>query len=57
MDEFLKKTASPPFGGEVVYQPRAPHCWGPRAPELTEKMTAHIEKTAPAGADLSSWKY
>ncbi len=57
LDDFLEKTASPPFGGEVVYEPRAPHCWGPRAPELTEKMTAHIEKTAPAGADLTSWRY
>jgi hypothetical protein len=40
-----------------VYQPRAPHCWGPRAAELMEKMTAHIDKTAPAGADLKSWRY
>jgi putative esterase len=57
LDGFLKKASNPPFGGEVVYQPRAPHCWGPRAPELADKMTAHIEKTAPAGADLKSWRY
>jgi hypothetical protein len=57
LDDFLKKAANPPFAGEVVYQPRAPHCWGPRAPELSQKMTAYIEKTAPAGADLKSWRY
>src|SRR5262249_37825078 len=47
LDEFLKKAANPPFQGEVVFQPNAPHCWGPRAPELAEKMTRHIEQTAP----------
>jgi hypothetical protein len=57
LDDFLKKAANPPFGGEVVYQPRAPHCWGPRAAELAQKMTEYIDKTAPAGADLKSWKY
>jgi Putative esterase len=57
LDDFLKKATNPPFGGEVAYQPRAPHCWGPRAAELMEKMTAHIDKTAPAGADLKSWRY
>jgi len=57
LDEFLKKAANPTFQGEVVFQPRAPHCWGPRAAELVEKMTRHIGATAPAGADLRSWKY
>lgn len=57
LDDFLKKATDPKFGGEVVYQPRAPHCWGPRGAELLEKMTKHIEQTAPAGADLKSWRY
>jgi hypothetical protein len=35
----------------------APHCWGPPMNELMLKMTAHMEKYAPAGADLKSWRY
>jgi enterochelin esterase-like enzyme len=57
LNEFLSKADNPKFGGEVVFQRRAPHCWGPRGSELIQKMTAQIEKVAPAGADLSSWKY
>jgi enterochelin esterase-like enzyme len=57
LNEFLSKADNPKFEGEVVFQRRAPHCWGPRAPELMQKMTAQIDKVAPAGADLKSWKY
>ena len=39
------------------FQRRAPHCWGPRAPELLEKMTKQIDKYAPQGADTTSWRY
>ena len=35
----------------------APHCWGPRGAELMAKMVKHIEKHAPPGADLKSWRY
>ena len=55
--DSLAKLSDPPYGGEVVFQPRAPHCWGPRGAELGARMTAHIERTAPAGADLKSWRY
>ena len=34
-----------------------PHCCGPRAPELLEKMTKQIDKYAPAGADKTSWRH
>jgi hypothetical protein len=54
---FLSKADKPKWTGEIVFQRRAPHCWGPRAPELLEKMTKQIEKHAPAGADLKSWRY
>ena len=54
---FLKKADNPKWTGEIVFQRRAPHCWGPRAPELLEKMAKQIEKYAPAGADLKSWRY
>ncbi len=57
MNEFLEEAANPPFGGEVLFQPGAPHCWGPRGPELMQKMITHIGKTAPAGADVKSWRY
>jgi hypothetical protein len=57
LDEFLKKTTNPKHSGEIVFQPMAPHCWGPPMNELMAKMTAHMEKHAPAGADLRSWRY
>jgi hypothetical protein len=59
----------PPYGGEVRYGHRAEHCWNgdpnlPNAysrlhydfqylPQILERITA----TAPAGADLKSWRY
>jgi Putative esterase len=55
--EFLKKADNPKFTGEVVFERRAPHCWGPRGAELMAKMARQIEKVAPQGADLASWRY
>jgi hypothetical protein len=57
MNEFLTKADNPKFTGEVVFQRRAPHCWGPRPTELLPKMVQQIEKYAAQGADLKSWKY
>jgi hypothetical protein len=58
LDEFFRQRAKdPPFRGEIVFQPMAPHCWGPRGPELFQKIVAHVEKHAPPGADLKSWRY
>lgn len=57
LDEFLKKTSNPKHTGEIVFQPMAPHCWGPSLAELVPKMTTHMEKYAPAGADLRGWRY
>lgn len=57
LNDFLSKADNPKWTGEIVFQRRAPHCWGPRGPELLQKMVAHIDKYAPAGADLKSWKY
>ena len=57
LEDFLKKADNPKWTGEIVFQPMAPHCWGPRGAELFDKMIAQIEKYAPAGADLKSWKY
>ncbi len=57
VDAFLSKATSPRFTGEIVYEPMAPHCWGPPMPELMAKMVKQMERTAPSGADLKSWKY
>jgi Putative esterase len=69
MEDFLKSTKDPAYGGEVTYGPRAEHCWN-GDPTLSNaysrfhyetqylpKILEQIEKTAPAGADLTSWKY
>jgi hypothetical protein len=68
-EKFLKSTTNPPFGGEVDYGDRAEHCWNgdhtqPNAISRLRyhqmyipKIAARILKTAPAGADLSSWRY
>ena len=57
IDAFLSKADKPKFTGEIVYQPMAPHCWGPPMPELIAKMAKHMERTAPPGSDLTSWRY
>ena len=56
-EEFLESTSDPYYAGEVKYGDGEPHCWGPRGSELIEKMTAHCERWAPEGADLSSWRH
>ena len=73
MEDFLKQTGTPGHGvayqGEVKYGPKAEHCWNgdfdhPNwysrlhynqmyVPQILER----IKKTAPAGADLTSWQY
>ena len=57
LQTFLKSTQDPKWTGEIQIEPMQPHCWGPRGPELMQKMVAQIEKIAPAGADLRGWKY
>lgn len=67
-EEFLNR-ADPPFEGEVKYGDRAEHCWNGDPNETNavsrlryntmyiDKMLARMEKTAPKGADLTSWRY
>ena len=69
MQDFLDSTKNPPYGGEVTYGPRAEHCWNgdPTLPnaysrlhyntQYLPKILDRIQKTAPPGADLTSWKY
>ena len=50
LDEFLAERAvDPPFTGEVIFEPMAPHCWGPRGSELFEKIADHLEQYGPGG--------
>jgi hypothetical protein len=69
MEDFLKSTKDPAYGGEVTYGPRAEHCWNgdPTLPnaysrlhyntQYLPKILERIKKTAPPGADLTSWHY
>lgn len=69
VEDFLKTTRNPHYGGEVDYEPRAEHCWNgdhtrPNAISrlryhqfYAPKILARILKSAPPGADLTSWRY
>ena len=69
MEDFLENTENPYYAGEVDYEPRAEHCWNgdhenPNAISrlryntmYIDKIIARIEKTAPKGADITSWRY
>jgi len=69
MEEFLKKTKEPYCEGEVDYGDRAEHCWNGdhTLPNAISRLRYHqmfapriverILKTAPPGADLTSWRY
>ncbi|HYB54511.1 MAG TPA: hypothetical protein VEG84_11650 [Thermoanaerobaculia bacterium] len=68
-EDFLKSTTDPPYGGEIDYGARAEHCWNgdhtrPNAVSrlryhqmYAPKIVERIEKSAPPGADLKSWRY
>jgi hypothetical protein len=69
MEEFLEGTTDPYYEGEVTYGDRAEHCWN-GDPELPNhisrlrynsmylpKIMKRIAESAPAGADLTSWRY
>ena len=69
MEEFLKKTNTPFYKGEVDYGDRAEHCWNGdhENPNYISrlryntmylpKILKRIEESAPKGADLKSWRY
>ncbi len=69
MEDFLESTTDPYYEGEVAYGDRAEHCWNgdPSQPNhisrlrynsmYVPKIMERIAKSAPAGADLSSWRY
>ena len=58
LEEFLESTTDPPYDGWVEWGDREPHCYSghPRRFWL-ESLRDRILETAPAGADLTSWRY
>ena len=69
IQDVLEHLSNPAYGGEVAYGDRAEHCWNgdPNLPNALSrlhyntmyvpKMLERMEKTAPPGADLKSWRY
>jgi len=69
MEEFLKNTTEPYYGGEVDYGAHDEHCWNgdhnnPNAISrlryntmYLNKILKRIDESAPKGADLTSWRY
>ncbi|MBI4905833.1 MAG: hypothetical protein HY820_19520 [Acidobacteria bacterium] len=69
LEDFLKQTKNPHYGGEVKYGDRFEHCWNgdPNLPNHITRLRYNtmylprildrIAKTAPRGADLKSWRY
>lgn len=69
-EEILEETTAPYYDGEVDYGDRAEHCWNGdhSQPNAISRLRYHqmfipkwvsedLPKIAPAGADLSSWRY
>lgn len=69
VEEFLKGTTNPFYGGEVDYGDRMEHCWNGdhhlpnhlsrlRYNQMyVPKILERIKKSAPPGSDLTSWRY
>ncbi|RLE00766.1 MAG: hypothetical protein DRJ11_11115 [Candidatus Aminicenantes bacterium] len=69
MEEFLESTRNPYYAGEIDYGDRAEHCWNGdhTRPNAISRLRYHqmfipriverLLKTAPPGADLTSWRY
>jgi len=68
LHDFMETTTDPYYHGTFDFGVRQPHCYsgaadssGPAGSTELQRflpaMVEHMEKTAPKGADLSSWKY
>lgn len=69
MEDFLESTTEPYYEGEVDYGDRAEHCWNGDHENpnyisrlrynsmYVPKIMKRILQTAPADADLTSWRY
>jgi hypothetical protein len=64
LKDYLESTTDPYYHGTFDFGVRKPHCYaGEFDPSVGlnqhywPEMVKHMEQTAPAGADLKSWKY
>jgi hypothetical protein len=69
VEEFLESTTDPHYGGEIDYGDRAEHCWNGdhTQPNAISRLRYHqlyapkildrLLRTAPEGADVTSWRY
>ncbi len=69
VEDFLNTTTNPPAEALVDYECRAEHCWNGdhERPNALSRLRYHqmyvprilerIEESAPAGADVTSWRY
>jgi hypothetical protein len=64
LKDFMDTTTDPYYRGSFEFGIRKPHCYAgdidPAAglnQHYWPEMVKHMEQTAPAGADLKSWKY
>jgi hypothetical protein len=69
VEQFLRSTKDPHYAGQVDYGDRAEHCWnGDHSNPIwisrlryhqffAPKIVERIKKSAPPGADLTSWRY
>jgi Putative esterase len=64
LKDFMDTTTDPYYRGSFQFGERKPHCYpGEYDPAVGlnqhywPEMVKHMEETAPAGADLTSWKY
>ena len=69
MEDFLESTTDPYYDGEVDYGDRAEHCWNGDHDNpnhisrlrynsmYVPKIMKRILESAPAGADLTRWRY
>ena len=64
LKDFLESTTEPYYHGSFEFGVRKPHCYaGEFDPAVGinqhywPEIVKHMEQTAPAGADLKSWKY
>jgi Putative esterase len=69
VEDFLKTTQDPPYGGEVAYGCLDEHCWNGDATRpialsrlryhqfYAPKIVDRLLKTAPPGGDVKSWRY
>lgn len=68
-EDFLEATSEPYFDGEFDYGDKAEHCWNgdQTQPNAISRLRYHqmfiskwakeIDKRAPEGVDLTSWRY